>query len=550
MALSASLSLRWLACAASYVASGTIVAAEIRNFHLDQPADAVVRYGSESVAVVASGAKDIRVLNIRDGQIRPNITLDSEIISIVDYAIDGLNNYGLAVTTKKHGGNESGIAYSVTFIEEQRSDRGQTVNLEAGWSEVRPIKPGSVLAWTSSQPKGETASYSIFSPEGQFGLYFDKPFIEAESILGGEYFVAIQSRAMSLIDADDGSVEDRIFAPELATDQDDKLTAFVSSGGYGRAVDVLVVSDASKTLTLATVEPGSLLRFNAPLSIGIEDSDGGKGGIAKRIVTASNDLGSILVGSVGSGRFQVFRKAGGALEKLGGVDVGSAVKDATFFGDPAGKQTTFLFLDEEGKQLKLVTDLAELGTDGADPKTNEEAGGKQVAKIQAMLAELGFQVGAIDGDSGPNTRNALRAFQYSVNLPVTGVIDPATIDALADSVDDKARGANTDFAPEDRLDVKPASYEIYIQFAGSISREAVNALQAGLRRGGWQIPGDAERIAHAAGLAEVRFGSNRDAEGAKALADAINRARLTASPVGVRQVNTVRPGILEVWISR
>ncbi|MFL6935607.1 MAG: peptidoglycan-binding protein [Xanthobacteraceae bacterium] len=59
------------------------------------------------------------------------------------------------------------------------------------------------------------------------------------------------------------------------------------------------------------------------------------------------------------------------------------------------------------------------------------ARGERVRQLQTALAQQGFQVGEIDGDFGPNTAAAVSAFQSAHGLPVTGVADEATQEALA-----------------------------------------------------------------------------------------------------------------------
>lgn len=59
------------------------------------------------------------------------------------------------------------------------------------------------------------------------------------------------------------------------------------------------------------------------------------------------------------------------------------------------------------------------------------ARGERVRQLQTALAQQGFQVGEIDGDFGPNTAAAVSAFQSAHGLPVTGVADEATQQALA-----------------------------------------------------------------------------------------------------------------------
>lgn len=54
----------------------------------------------------------------------------------------------------------------------------------------------------------------------------------------------------------------------------------------------------------------------------------------------------------------------------------------------------------------------------------------EVDGAQARLNNLGFACGIVDGDLGVQTQGALRAFQVSVDLKPTGVLDATTAAAL------------------------------------------------------------------------------------------------------------------------
>lgn len=58
------------------------------------------------------------------------------------------------------------------------------------------------------------------------------------------------------------------------------------------------------------------------------------------------------------------------------------------------------------------------------------AGDQVLQQAQQKLIELGYDVGEADGVSGPRTRQALEAFQRARDLPVTGTLDAATLQAL------------------------------------------------------------------------------------------------------------------------
>ena len=55
---------------------------------------------------------------------------------------------------------------------------------------------------------------------------------------------------------------------------------------------------------------------------------------------------------------------------------------------------------------------------------------KVIADVQAMLQEMGYYKGEVDGLLGPLTREALTAYQGDNGLTTTAAIDQPTLDAL------------------------------------------------------------------------------------------------------------------------
>jgi len=53
-----------------------------------------------------------------------------------------------------------------------------------------------------------------------------------------------------------------------------------------------------------------------------------------------------------------------------------------------------------------------------------------VRDAQTLLSQLGYEVGAPDGDMGPKTRNAVKAFEKANGLPETGAISASLVDRL------------------------------------------------------------------------------------------------------------------------
>ena len=73
-------------------------------------------------------------------------------------------------------------------------------------------------------------------------------------------------------------------------------------------------------------------------------------------------------------------------------------------------------------------DAAPVATPGARELT---LSAEKIQQTQEHLTRLGFRPGAADGEIGPQTVTAISAFQEASGLPVTGVLDRRTLDAVA-----------------------------------------------------------------------------------------------------------------------
>lgn len=77
------------------------------------------------------------------------------------------------------------------------------------------------------------------------------------------------------------------------------------------------------------------------------------------------------------------------------------------------------------------SDVRSPGTpSAADNSSTPAANVDQVREIQEALKAKGHDPGPIDGTMSTETQEALRAFQKSQDLPVTGQLDSETIDKL------------------------------------------------------------------------------------------------------------------------
>jgi peptidoglycan hydrolase-like protein with peptidoglycan-binding domain len=55
---------------------------------------------------------------------------------------------------------------------------------------------------------------------------------------------------------------------------------------------------------------------------------------------------------------------------------------------------------------------------------------KVIADVQAVLQDMGYYTGEVDGLLGPLTREALTAYQTDNGLATTAAIDQPTLDSL------------------------------------------------------------------------------------------------------------------------
>ena len=67
----------------------------------------------------------------------------------------------------------------------------------------------------------------------------------------------------------------------------------------------------------------------------------------------------------------------------------------------------------------------------------EKQSGNQTLAVQRVLAALGYEIGEPDGIIGGQTRAAIRAFEQSAGMPVTGQISDRLVDVLNATVDAK-----------------------------------------------------------------------------------------------------------------
>ena len=75
--------------------------------------------------------------------------------------------------------------------------------------------------------------------------------------------------------------------------------------------------------------------------------------------------------------------------------------------------------------------------------------GAKVSEVQSMLNKIGFNCGAVDGDYGKNTKNAVYRFQQAIRIQADGLAGVTTIAALkqiCDEPTDSASAAHMEYA--------------------------------------------------------------------------------------------------------
>ncbi|MEO0063575.1 MAG: hypothetical protein RLZZ08_2135 [Pseudomonadota bacterium] len=86
---------------------------------------------------------------------------------------------------------------------------------------------------------------------------------------------------------------------------------------------------------------------------------------------------------------------------------------------------------DSARSAPADTNLADAMASVENPKSSNQPDPRPVMQAQVVLERLGFGPGVIDGAMGLSTRNALKGFQEASGLSVTGELDDATRQAMA-----------------------------------------------------------------------------------------------------------------------
>jgi peptidoglycan hydrolase-like protein with peptidoglycan-binding domain len=119
------------------------------------------------------------------------------------------------------------------------------------------------------------------------------------------------------------------------------------------------------------------------------------------------------------------------------ASLGYFTASSTGFYGPITEDAISRYQADQGLQVDGIagpqTLAVLLGTSTAantDPTATTSTSDSATVDLQDDLAGLGYYQGGIDGLYGPLTEEAVRSFQASYGLPITGIVDVATLNAL------------------------------------------------------------------------------------------------------------------------
>ncbi len=109
-------------------------------------------------------------------------------------------------------------------------------------------------------------------------------------------------------------------------------------------------------------------------------------------------------------------------------------------------------------------------------------------------------------------------------------------------------------APAAAAAARPARsrYTVWIQFAGSLTRDQMKGFGARIRDFGWTAPGSeqgGERTGRSAGLNEIRYGPGTERKVAEDLAEDVMKTGIVPARIAVKRLNIIPDNSLEIWIS-
>jgi curli biogenesis system outer membrane secretion channel CsgG len=219
---------------------------------------------------------------------------------------------------------------------------------------------------------------------------------------------------------------------ERALSQSGELRA---RSNFGKGQMVAADYSLSPSITFSNNNAGGMGaalggRLGGPLGAAIGGSISAKE--ASTLLTLIDNRSSVQLGAAeGSAKNWDFGMVGGLLGSGFGAVGGGYSNTAE------GKVIVAAFMDSYNGIVRAVRSYRAqevkggLGTGGNLAVQGSAPLSMTLYEAQKRLNQLGFSVGAPDGKLGPRTKEQLRRYQESRNLPATGMLDQATIGELS-----------------------------------------------------------------------------------------------------------------------
>jgi hypothetical protein len=420
----------------------------------------------------------ILLVRARTGEILDSRNLGTSVYSIFVVANEG-RRPGLVLLTRAIPDGP----YSLLFVDSgERGFAGvksQVIERSLKDPGIYPVfntGEHSVAIWDRASDK---ELVFLFSSAEQVWRVFPLRLLPYELAAVGraDLLLGVHSRenAVSLVNTQRGVIDDKIVVEGISS-AEGQVTIFTPAARYGGTGDVLVANSRSETLTVLSLSESKLLsRLRPPTQITLKNIGLPRATQRQLLLAADVDLSVILVGAAGSDKVGMFRKVGGGLQEIQTISRDMPIRDmAVLEGPQSGGSELFIFLHRNGHDVTVESELAsrvqvpgEVSAVASGSESRLDP--RDITRLQRVLATLGYQIGAIDGVSGPLTTAAIRSFQFANSLTVTGIIDDKTRAALDESIAKHSRRSQSD-----------ASYlEEYSAFVGIAKEKARQLLTLG-----------------------------------------------------------------------
>ena len=280
-----------------------------------------------------------------------------------------------------------------------------------GISDLTTTQSGSVLFVSSLVPRGISAF------DLNVGKWIDYlPISNSKLSRGGSYQLRLS--------ASDSTAEKAAY-------QNAKASIVV--GDFG-PTSRLIVAELDEAFGAFAIIQTVNLNFAAPGPSGASTPDQQKSPL---LLSSDRAQNTIAVGSRFSRDISIYSKGGRAIELRGSRTLAATPVDISVSPDGSAVAT----LLSGGNQVEIsYPDSAAYSTMQSSTERS------QILDAQRALSELGYPVGSVDGTPGPQTTQAVALFQRWAGLHVTGVLDPATRNAITPPLPTCTDGDHTDRA--------------------------------------------------------------------------------------------------------